>query len=51
VAGAAAAGINKNGYRSDYRWLDTDDDVLPPTPQRRHPNLTDEQLERIGHRV
>jgi hypothetical protein len=52
VAGAAAIAIDKYSYRSDYQWVsgpDTDvvTDLVPPRPKRRHPNLTDEQLDRI----
>jgi hypothetical protein len=53
VAGAAALAIDKYSYRSDYQWVsgpDTDvvTDPVPPVPKRRHPNLTDEQLDRIS---
>ncbi len=53
VAGAAAIAIDKYSYRSDYQWVsgpDTDvvTDLVPPLPKRRHPNLTDEQLDRIS---
>jgi len=53
VAGAAAIAIDKYSYRSDYQWVsgpDTDvvTDLVPPFPKRRHPNLTDEQLDRIS---
>jgi hypothetical protein len=54
VAGAAAIAIDKTSYRQDYRWLTEDDDVvvdLVPQPQRRHPNLTDEQFLRISQPV
>lgn len=56
VAGAAAIAIDKNAYDSSYQWVsgpDTDvvSDLVPPLPKRRHPNLTDEQLDRISQPV
>jgi hypothetical protein len=55
VAGAAAVAINKSTYLTDYRWLNEDTDVpaveIPSLPKRRHPNLTDEQLDRISQPV
>jgi hypothetical protein len=55
VAGAAAVAINKSTYLTDYRWLNEDTDVpaveVPSLPKRRHPNLTDEQLDRISQPV
>jgi hypothetical protein len=55
VVGAAAVAINKSTYLTDYRWLNEDTDVpaveIPSPPKRRHPNLTDEQLDRISQPV
>jgi hypothetical protein len=50
-AGAAAVAINKSSYLTDYKWLNEDTDVpaveIPQPPKRKHPNLSDEEYERI----
>jgi len=53
VAGAAALAIDTTRYLTSYQWvsgpdIDVVSDLLPPLPKRRHPNLTDEQLDRIS---
>jgi hypothetical protein len=52
VCGVLRALSNYLGYRSDYRWLTEDDDVVvdvvPPLPKRLHPTLTDAEFMRIS---
>jgi hypothetical protein len=53
AAGAAALAIDTTRYLTSYQWvtgpdIDVVSDLLPPLPKRRHPNLTDEQLDRIS---
>jgi hypothetical protein len=51
IAGAAALAIDKTSYLGDYKWLTEDTDVgvveIPSQPKRKHPNLSDEEYERI----
>jgi hypothetical protein len=51
VAGAAALAIDMSSYDLSMRWVTEDTDTavvdIPQRPKRLHPNLTNEQYERI----
>jgi hypothetical protein len=52
VCGVLRALSNYLGYRSDYRWLTEDDDVVvdvvPPLPKRLCPTMSDAEFMRIS---